>query len=154
MIVIACIVCATLIALAGITARALLRRDERRAQLQREAAMYDRDAARPVADLAAAVGALESATAVLLTTAGTAGPTIVGERATVHTKAPDDRTFFGVVTGDYTDRLVLEDAELVSAEGNFPLPGRQALRRADISWIDLHGHVAAAAALTPAAAEE
>lgn len=147
------IVCATILVITGIAARALLEHGRRRAQLQREAAMYDRAASRPVADLAAAVAALEAAATALQATACAPGPSRLGQRVTVHTKAPDDRTFFGVVTGDYTDRLVLEDAEIIATTGGHPLPGRQDIARSEISWIDLHGHVAALEA-APALVEE
>lgn len=71
-------------------------------------------------------------------------PTRIGHRVTVHTKQPDDQTIFGVVTGDYLDRLVLEDAELVTAGGAHPLPGRQDIATRNISWIDTHALVAPA----------
>jgi hypothetical protein len=60
---------------------------------------------------------------------------------TVHTKQPDDQALFGVVTGDYTDRVVLEDAEYLLPGGRQPLPGRQDIDRDTIAWIDLHGPV-------------
>lgn len=69
-------------------------------------------------------------------------PPRVGHRVTVHTKSPDDQTIFGVLVADYTDRLSLEHAELVSATGRGALPGRQDIATADVSWIDVHALVA------------
>lgn len=69
-------------------------------------------------------------------------PSRVRHRVTVHTKQPDDQTLFGVVVGDYTDRLVLEDAEYVTPTGGRPIPGRQDIATKDIAWIDVHDQVA------------
>lgn len=71
-------------------------------------------------------------------------PSRVGQRATIHTKQPDDQTIFGVITGDYADRIVLEDAELIHSGGMQPLPGKQHIAVRDISWIDVHDMVAIA----------
>jgi hypothetical protein len=146
------IVCVTLLALAGIAARALLERDTRRAQHQRELAMHERAVTAPVAELADAVEQLATAAGALERVAGAAGPTRVGHRVTVHTKRPDDRTLFGLVVGDYTDRLALDDAEYVTTDGGRPLPGRQDIARDDIAWIDVHAHVAPAPDHAPAEA--
>lgn len=70
-----------------------------------------------------------------------APPPRVGHRVTVHMKKPDDQTIFGVLTGDYTDRVVLEDAEYVTATGAVPIPGRQDIDTCDIAWIDVHALV-------------
>lgn len=69
-------------------------------------------------------------------------PPRVGHRVTVHTKKPDDQTIFGVCVGDYLDRLVLEDAEYVTATGGKPIPGRQDIATRDVAWIDVHDLVA------------
>jgi hypothetical protein len=67
-------------------------------------------------------------------------PRRVGHRVTVHTKKPDDQTIFGVVAGDYLDRLVLEHAEYV-------IPGaRHEIETRDIAWVDVHGLVTVAPA--------
>jgi type II secretory pathway pseudopilin PulG len=146
------IVCATLLALAGIAARALLERDRRRAQATREQAMHERAITAPVAELATAVEQLAAATAALERVAEQAGPARVGHRVTVHTKQPDDQTLYGLVVGDYADRLALEDAEYVTRDGGRPLPGRQDIARADIAWIDVHAHVTPAPDHAPAEA--
>jgi hypothetical protein len=147
------IVCGTLLALAALAARALLERDRRRAQAQRELAMHERAVTAPVAELAAAVEQLTTVAAALDRHAAQLAPSRVGQRVTLHTKHPDDRTMFGLVTGDYTDRVVLEDAEYITAEGPRPLPGRQDIERSDIAWIDVHAHVARAAEAAPAETE-
>jgi hypothetical protein len=69
-------------------------------------------------------------------------PPRVGHRVTVHTKQPDDQTLFGVLVGDYEDRIVLEDAEYITALGPNPMPGQQHIATADIAWIDVHALVA------------
>lgn len=69
-------------------------------------------------------------------------PPRTGYRVTVHTKKPDDQTLFGVLVGDYKDRIVLEDAEYVSPTGSTSLPGRQHVATDQISWIDVHALVA------------
>jgi hypothetical protein len=136
------IVCATILAVWAITARELRLIADRRAQHQREQAMHERAIVAPAAELAAAVQALTAAAAELRAAAPDLAPARVGHRVTVHTKKPDDSTLFGVVTGDYTDRLVLEDAEYVTAHGPQPLPGRQDVEKHDIAWLDVHGRVA------------
>jgi len=70
-------------------------------------------------------------------------PPRTGNRVTVHTKKPDDQTLFGVLVGDYADRLVLEDAEYVTPAGGEPIPGVQHVATRDIAWIDVHALVAA-----------
>jgi hypothetical protein len=81
-------------------------------------------------------------------------PRRVGHRVTVHTKKPDDQTIFGVVVGDYTDRVSLEDAEYITALGPQAMPGRQDIATRDIAWIDVHGLVTVpTAAPAPAIAE-
>lgn len=162
------IVCVTVLAVVVAGSRALLERDRQRAQLQREVAMHERAAAAPVAelaaavqaltaaaaaheraaaapvaDLAAAVEALTVATAAIERSAARPGLSRLGHRVTVHTKQPDDQTIFGVVVGDYTDRIVLEDAEYVTQAGGKPMPGRPHVDTRDIAWIDDHGQVAA-----------
>jgi hypothetical protein len=83
-------------------------------------------------------------------------PRRVGERVTVHTKRPDDQTIFGVVAGDYSDRISLENAEYVTQLGVQPIPShRLDIATRDIAWIDVHGLVALAdTAPTVAAAPE
>jgi HK97 family phage portal protein len=72
-------------------------------------------------------------------------PRRVGERVTVHTKRPDDQTIFGVVAGDYSDRISLENAEYVTQLGVQPIPShRLDIATRDIAWIDVHGLVALA----------
>jgi hypothetical protein len=74
-------------------------------------------------------------------------PRRVGHRVTVHTKKPDDQTIFGVVAGDYLDRLVLEHAEYVTPLGAQPIPGaRHEIETRDIAWVDVHGLVTVAPA--------
>jgi hypothetical protein len=136
------IVCLTALAGAVITTRAIRARDASRAQLQREVAMHERAMTAPVAELADAVTALTRAAGELERARGHAGPSRVGQRVTVHTKQPDDQTLFGVVVGDYIDRIALDDAEYVTAKGARPLPGRQDIATTDIAWIDVHGRVA------------
>lgn len=137
------IIAFTLMAVAWLASRTLLERDRWRAHAQREVAMHERLTAAPTADLAAAVEQLATATGALERAARERGPSRVGHRVTVHT---GEHTLFGVVVGDYTDRVALEDAEYVVAQGrNQPLPGRQDIATADIAWIDVHAHVAAPA---------
>jgi hypothetical protein len=135
------LVCATVLAAVAIAARALAGHAARRAQLQREIAMHERAQLEPTRDLAAAVHALTVAAGALQAATGERAPAVVGHRVTVHTKQPDDQTLFGVVVADYTDRLVLDDAEYVTPQGASPLPGRQRIRWDDIAWTDDHGHV-------------
>jgi hypothetical protein len=66
-------------------------------------------------------------------------PPRVNHRVTVHTKKPDDQTIYGVIVGDYTDRLCLEHAEYVTPQGGQPIAGRQDIATRDIAWIDVHG---------------
>ncbi|MEA2255566.1 MAG: hypothetical protein QOG35_1611 [Solirubrobacteraceae bacterium] len=136
------IVCVSALAAILITSRARADRDTRRAQLRRETAMHERAAAAPAAQLAAAVDALTLAAGALQHRAGQAGPSRVGHRVTIHTKLPDDQTVFGVVVGDYADRLSLEDSEYVSPHGPVAMSGRQDIATRDIAWVDVHGHVA------------
>jgi hypothetical protein len=135
------IVCGTLLALAVLAFRALADRETRRAQAARETAMHERAAAAPTRELAEAIERLSSVAAALEQRPAV-GPSRLGRRVTVHTKPPADQTLYGLVTGDYADRLVLEDAEFVTAQGGQPLPGRQDIDRADIAWVDVHAHVA------------
>lgn len=139
------IICATVLGAVALAARSGLAWSRMRAQFQRESAMHERAAAKPVDELATATAALAAATDALELHARDRGPSRVGHRVTVHTKQPDDQTIFGVVVGDYTDRIALEDAEYVVARGdNQVLPGRQDIATSDIAWIDVHAHVAAA----------
>lgn len=70
-------------------------------------------------------------------------PSRRGYRVTVHTKQPDDKTFYGVLVGDYRDRLVLEDAEYVTPAGSERIPGRQhEIAAGDVAWRDVHDRVA------------
>ena len=143
------IVCCTVLVALVLVVRALTDHASRRAQLQREVAMHGRETTRPVAELAAAVDALVAAAGALERSADQLGPTRIGHRVTVHTKQPDDQTLFGVVVGDYTDRLALDDAEYVlRGQPAQALPGRQDIAKADISWIDVHAHVATPADVT------
>lgn len=135
------LVCITVLLAIVLLTRSLLEREARRAQTQRETAMHERAAAAPVSELATAVQALTAAAAALDRAAETPGPSRIGHRLTVHTKQPDDQTFFGVLTAEYSDRLSLEDAELVTGAGKHPLPGRQDIEKRDVSWIDVHGQV-------------
>lgn len=100
-----------------------------------------------------ALARLEAAARIRIPEAG-AAPARVGHRVTVHTKKPDDQTIFGVVAGDYKDRLVLEDAEYVTPQGGHPLPGRQDIRTQDIAWVDVHALVAPTPATAPVAAPD
>lgn len=69
-------------------------------------------------------------------------PPRVGHRVTIHTKQPDDQTIFGVLIGDYADRLVLTDAEYVTPRGGQPIPGEPHIATRDVAWIDVHALVA------------
>lgn len=143
------IVCVTVLTALALAARSSMTWSRMRAQLQRETAMHERAVVAPVADLAVAAEALTAAAATLEQRGRERGPSRVGHRVTVHTKQPDDQTLFGVVVGDYLDRIALEDAEYVLAGGaNKPLPGRQDIATDDIAWIDVHAHVAARTAVT------
>jgi uncharacterized protein YlxW (UPF0749 family) len=164
------IVCGTLLAAVALVARQGRAWASERAQHQRELAMHERATAAPVADLAKVVEALdqrlyrehrvvdELAEAVdvlvatgakLIATVEERGPSRVGMRVTIHTKQPDDQSLHGVVMGDYTDRICLEDASYLIPGGMRPLPGRQDIDRRDIAWIDVHGHVAPVPATAP-----
>jgi len=148
------IVCLTVLAVAALIAWTAVALAVRRAQWQRDVAMHQRQAAAPVAELADATRALVAAAQALERCEGARGPSRVGHRVTVHTKRPDDQTIFGVIVGDYLDRVALEDAEYVVASGvNQSLPGRQDIASADIAWIDVHAHVSAAAGAAAAAGE-
>jgi hypothetical protein len=83
-----------------------------------------------------------------------APPPRVGHRVTVHTKQPDDQTIFGVLVGDYPDRISLEHAEYVTPTGGKPIAGRQDIATRDIAWIDVHALVTGGevATLAPAPA--
>src|SRR4051812_30075844 len=109
------IVCLAGLAAIALAGKLLLEREARRAQNQRELALHERQVTAPVAELAAAVAALTEAAGTLERAADTRGPSRLGHRVTVHTKQPDDQTLFGVVVGEYDDRLALEDAEYVTA---------------------------------------
>lgn len=142
------LVCVTVLGVVWIAARALLERDQRRAQLQREVAMHERAATAPALEVAAATeklaevaDQLAAAIAAIDAHVGARGPSRVGHRVTLHTKQPDDQTIFGVVAAEYTDRIVLQDAEYVTPSGATPLPGRPQVATADIAWVDDHGNV-------------
>ena len=100
--------------------------------------MHERAVATPIAELAAAAEALIAVAAAL---EAPHAPSRVGERVTVNTKKPDDQTIAGVVVGDYSDRLMLDDAEYVTAAGPRSLPGRQDIATTDIAWVATHGKV-------------
>lgn len=72
-------------------------------------------------------------------------PRRTNHRVTVHTKKPDDQTIFGLVVYDGIDRISLENAEYVSADGVTPMKGRQDIAKSDVAWIDVHQLVVAAA---------
>lgn len=105
----------------------------------------------------ALAGAAVCARAWLTSTPSTpsedAPPPRVGHRVTVHTKKPDDQTIFGVLAGDYSDRVVLEDAEYVTPQGGVPISGRQDIATRDIAWIDVHALVAPVPDSAPVEAE-
>jgi hypothetical protein len=137
------ILCLTALMAIVIVTRAVLEHDRSRAQARRETAMHDRAVAAPVAELVAAAEQLAVTAAALDAVAGRAGPSRVGHRVTVSTRMPDDQTLFGVVVGDYTDRICLDDAEYVIAGApNQPLPGRQDIAADNIAFVAVHGHVA------------
>lgn len=144
---IAALICLTVLLAIALVSRAATGWARTRAQFQRETAMHERAAVKPVAELAAATAALTSAVDALEQRARERGPSRIGHRVTVHTKQPDDQTIFGVVVGDYADRIALEDAEYVLRSGNKPLPGRQDIATTDIAWIDVHAHIAATMAV-------
>jgi hypothetical protein len=88
-----------------------------------------------------AVARVDAAALIRIPDDSDEAPSRVGSRVTVHTKQPDDQTIFGVLAGDYVDRVSLEDAEYVTADGARPLSGRQDIATADIAWIDVHALV-------------
>jgi hypothetical protein len=90
------------------------------------------------------------AAATIRTPPAGSAPSRIGHRVTVHTKQPDERTLFGVLAGDYTDRITLEDAEYVTTSGATPLPGTQHVATRDIAWIDVHALVTAVPDHAPA----
>jgi hypothetical protein len=136
------IVCATSLAALVLLARELRQHAAARAQHQRELAMHERAAAVPTAALADATRALADAAAAVSRDTASRAPSRVGHRVTVHTKRDDDHTIYGVVAADYTDRLVLRDAEYVTAQGPRPIPGHEHhIPHANISWIDSVGVV-------------
>jgi hypothetical protein len=96
---------------------------------------------------------IAAATLAVIRDAGPAkskAPPRIGHRVTVHTKQPDDQTLFGVLVGDYADRVVLEDAEYVNNLGATPIPGRQHIAMRNIAWIDVHALVAPVPETAPA----
>jgi hypothetical protein len=104
--------------------------------------MHERAAAAPTGALADATRALADAAAAISRDTTARAPSRVGHRVTVHTKRDDDHTIYGVVAADYTDRLVLRDAEYVTAQGPRPIPGHEHhIPHANISWIDSVGVV-------------
>lgn len=150
------IVCGTVLLVAAVSGRYALEAAARRAGAARDAAFHARAAADRLTVVAGALDEHRADTTHLLAVAGERlaaaaealerhrgehGPTRLGHRVTVHTKQPDDQTLFGVVVGDYSDRITLDDAEYVTAAGARALPGRQDIDRSDIAWIDVHGHV-------------
>jgi hypothetical protein len=100
------------------------------------------------AHLAAPMVALTGMAETLAAATAHPAPPAVGYRVTVHTKQPDDQTLFGLLAADYSDVLVLEDAQYVTPQGGRQLIGAQRIRWADVSWIDVHAHVATADVLT------
>jgi hypothetical protein len=60
-------------------------------------------------------------------------------RVTVHTRQPDDQTLHGVLVRDYRDRLELEGAEIVTAQGNTTIPGTVHVPAEAVSWLQDHG---------------
>lgn len=142
------IACAALLTAIWLVARTLIGHAAARAQHQRELAMHERAQLEPMRHLAVAVETITEAISALTQAAGALeaaaprlAPSRLGHRVTVHTRQPDDQTIFGVVAGDYTDRIVLEDAEYVLSTGGSALPGRQDIEKAHIAWIDVHAHV-------------
>ena len=123
------ILCATVLAIAWTVARAFQGALETRVVVARE------DAARARARDA------EARRASAAQGAASAPPARVGSRVTVHTKKPDDQTIFGVLVGDYADRIVLEDASYVTPHGPAPMPGTQHVATRDVAWIDVHALV-------------
>lgn len=83
------------------------------------AAQKHADALAGAAELAAAVGALEQATAAFQHAAERAapGPSLVGRTVVVHTRRPDDQSVRGVLVAHHADRLVLRDAVYLHATG-------------------------------------
>jgi hypothetical protein len=67
------------------------------------------------------------------------GPVRTGRRVTVHTRQPDDQTLHGVLVRDYRDRLELEGAEIVTAQGNTTIPGTVHVPAEAVSWLQDHG---------------
>jgi hypothetical protein len=118
------------------------------------AALAERQAGVLASQLAGAVQTLNATAAALHALEECRGPARVGQRVTVHTKRPDEHTIYGVVTADYVDRLVLEDADYVTARGPEPIPGRPEIEHANIAWIDVHGPVVRAPETAPAHPEE
>lgn len=107
-------------------------------------------AARQRAITRLAIARVDAAARIRTPTAS--APSRVGERVTVHTK--DERTIFGVIAGDYPDRIVLDHAEYVTNQGATPLPHRQPhIATRDIAWIDVLANVVDLHDRAPARAE-
>lgn len=83
---------------------------------------------------------------VIVSSRRAAAPVRRGHRVTVHTVRPDDQTIHGVLVAEYADRLELEAAEYVTAQGAEPIPGATvAIHPSRVSWIEDYGVVAKAA---------
>lgn len=61
-----------------------------------------------------------------------------GAAVTVHTVKPDDQTLHGVLVADLADRLVLEGAKYITAQGDQPIPGTVVVPKGSVSWLQQH----------------
>lgn len=141
------IVCLTVLAAVAICATAAARVVKDRTAREAFSATILNDAALALRaateHLAAPMMALTDVATTLDDQANRQAPAAIGHRVTVHTKQPDDQTLFGLLVADYSDVLVLEDAEFVTAQGGRSLPGAQRIRWVDVSWVDVHAFVTA-----------
>jgi hypothetical protein len=131
------IVCLTVAFVAGLIAWTYRDLERSRHEARLRIVEHEHRAACLAADFADALQAL-------LTLAP--APAIVGERVTVNTKHGD--VFHGIVDAEWTDRVRLVDAHIVTGEGSRLVPGGVvSIPRADEAFRQEHGP---ADALTPA----
>lgn len=85
---------------------------------RRQVAHLEAEAAAPTRDLAAAVQELRRVADHLAP-----APAPIGERITVVTKKPSERSFTGILADEWPDSIRLIDAAILTAEGEQPVPG-------------------------------
>jgi hypothetical protein len=125
------IVCLTVVIVAALVAWTVRDLERQRGEIRLRVAEHDHRSARLAADFAEALGLLAALAPA---------PAMLGERVTVNTKHGE--VFHGIVEQEWSDRVRLVDAQIVTPQGERPVPGGVvSIPKADEAFRQEHGPV-------------